>query len=430
MSEQQIEILEKTIDALRSQLRQARLENAIHRVQGANQPVEGLAEYLETEFPSQYLLLMILRAGADLTQRHLLPQPGVDTEGQLPVVYYDGTMMEQTEAFCQKHFAPRTMHILFPADMDMGLLLCPNGNHVSDASIQCGDYLLEVREQLAALLRDMDETFGLKNTATVSRIWQHRADLRQMYLETKDAYDYSWDQEGNLHTYDDFCADPMSSGDKMTLCGLEEEFNNDATHLLFDEASVVLSNILDMMFRHGVPLSEVNISATARLRNILTILEYNTGASRETMDMLTGLLQRVSASVSIPELQDRIFDFFAALGNIAPVTGTKKITQILDFIEANCKNPNLNADMICDRFHISRTYLSKLIKKETGFGLVDAIHKARLSHAKQLLRETELTTEQVATQVGFTSRYGLIRAFRSQEQITPTEYRSREGRNI
>lgn len=415
--------LQETIDRLKQELQQTRLENSIHSTSQRPQPVEGLAEYLNTRFPSDYLVLVILRVKADLSQRILSPQPVA--EGEPPMVIYNGEMLRCADSICRQTLSPRTFHILFHADVDMGLLLSPDIRHVSEASIQCGDYMKELTESLRVVLRQLDEEFGLENVATVSSLRKGRADLRQMYLETRDCFDYSWNQSGNIYTYDDFCATPMTPSQRMRLCALEEEFSNDVTHLLFDEASVVLSKILDIMFQHALPLSEIRVTAAARLRIVLTVLEYNTGPTQENLDTLSGLLSNVSGAVSVPELQDRIFDFFSALSNVIPTAGMKRITQILDFIEANCKNPNLNADMICDRFHISRTYLSKQIKKETGSGLVDAIHKARLSHAKLLLRDTEMTTEQIAQQVGFTSRYGLIRAFHSQENATPAEYRAR-----
>lgn len=428
MSEYNTQTLQETIDKLKLELRQARLENSIHCTIQRAQPIEGLAEYLSTQFPSDYLVLVILRARADLSQRYMSPQPVA--EGEPPMVIYNGDMMKRADQICRSHFMPRTFHILFPADVDMGLLLSPDTRHVSEASIQCGDYMKELVSELGGLLHQLDQEFHLDNVATVSALRKDRADLRQMYLETRDCFDYSWNQSGNVHTYDEFCTTPMTPSQRMRLCALEDEFSNDVTHLLFDEASVVLSKILDIMFQHALPLSEIRVTAAARLRIVLTVLEYNTGPAQENLDTLSGLLTNVSGAVSVPELQDRIFDFFSALSNVVPAAGIKRITQILDFIEANCKNPNLNADMICDRFHISRTYLSKQIKKETGSGLVDAIHKARLSHAKLLLRDTEMTTEQIAQQVGFTSRYGLIRAFHSQEHTTPAEYRAKSRPQI
>jgi transcriptional regulator GlxA family with amidase domain len=47
-----------------------------------------------------------------------------------------------------------------------------------------------------------------------------------------------------------------------------------------------------------------------------------------------------------------------------------------------------------------------------------------VKNAKTLLANTNLSIEQVALQVGFSNRYGLIRAFRAIEGMTPSEYRS------
>lgn len=57
--------------------------------------------------------------------------------------------------------------------------------------------------------------------------------------------------------------------------------------------------------------------------------------------------------------------------------------------------------MICDRFRISDTYVTKLIKQQTGHGLVEAIHRLRLRYAKMLLRDTGLSVAKLQKKWAF-----------------------------
>ena len=360
----------------------------------------------------------MLALASVLSTAALLNPSGISVQ-QLRLVYYTRELLEQTEEIYQKCFLPRTGFLLFRADTDIGGLLNPDAKYVSEASIQCGDYLQELKADLVAILLEMDRLFPFRSTATLSQIWNGSADLYQMYLENKNTYDYSWNQPGNLHTYDELCASPMTPKERMDICALEEEFINDINHLLFDEAPIVLDAILQKQFQHATPLSDVTVSTTARLRSVLSVLEFSKDLSLSDLEELNSLLHMTAGVVSVPELMDRVHDFFAAIVDLSPRQHTRKGVQILEFLEANYKNPALNAQMICGRFRISRTYLSRLIKNETGQGLVDCIHQIRLEHAKTLLLETEATIEQVAFQVGFSSRFSLIRAFRDLEHTTP-----------
>lgn len=102
----------------------------------------------------------------------------------------------------------------------------------------------------------------------------------------------------------------------------------------------------------------------------------------------------------------------------------KDISQITRFIRDNYSDLNLSATMICDRFRISSSYLSHLFKRRTGVKLVDYIHQVRIENAKRLLETTELSMQEISSQVGYTSSAGFATSFKKYEAITPREYRA------
>ncbi|HEV8244495.1 MAG TPA: AraC family transcriptional regulator, partial [Polyangiaceae bacterium] len=55
------------------------------------------------------------------------------------------------------------------------------------------------------------------------------------------------------------------------------------------------------------------------------------------------------------------------------------------------------------------------------------LHELRLARAKQLLKGTSLSVEQVQKLVGFQTRTNFHRAFRKGVRMTPIEYRERWG---
>lgn len=423
------EALLRRIEALRIKVRRAGLENMIHDSIGGSVSAPELAEQLECEFYSDYFVLAVIHAQANPMHRHTVwtqtmpepPKPAPPQGGAL--VYYSDAAWDTAAEVLEAALAPQNHFELFRADRDIGVLVNPKTQFISEGRMADGSYYAELVSRLEAALLHLDERLDFKSSATVSALHRERISLREMYLEAKNTYDYSWNLTGAIHTYPELCASPVSPEEQKEISALEQEFMGDINHLLFFEASLVLDRILQKQFYHAVPLGEITVAVTARLRNVFAVLEFSVGMDQATALEMEELIAKVAQSVSVPELQDRIHDFFAGIADFSPRQPMKKGAQILEYIESNFKNPALSAQMICDRFRISQTYLSKLIKRETGQGLVDRIHDIRVQHAKSLLAETSLTVEQVALQVGFSNRYGLIRAFRSIEGISPSEYR-------
>lgn len=100
-----------------------------------------------------------------------------------------------------------------------------------------------------------------------------------------------------------------------------------------------------------------------------------------------------------------------------------KVDRALRYIEDNYADPGICADRIGDALGLSASYVSRLLRQNTGMGVVDYIHAARLKKAKELLATTDLSVDDIAVQVGFSSRWTLTRSFKRYEETTPGAYR-------
>lgn len=80
-------------------------------------------------------------------------------------------------------------------------------------------------------------------------------------------------------------------------------------------------------------------------------------------------------------------------------------------------------DYFADKIHLSPSYLSDLLKKETGFGTKDQINHFIIEKAKDLLLgETESVSE-IAYSLGFNYPHYFSRLFKNKTGMTPQEYR-------
>jgi len=98
--------------------------------------------------------------------------------------------------------------------------------------------------------------------------------------------------------------------------------------------------------------------------------------------------------------------------------------QVRAYILDNYKNPDLNISMISQHFDLTVPYISSIYKDEYGEALLDFIHKYRLSKAKELMQETNLTITSIAQLTGFSQMRTFNRIFKKHENMTPLEYRN------
>jgi two-component system response regulator YesN len=73
---------------------------------------------------------------------------------------------------------------------------------------------------------------------------------------------------------------------------------------------------------------------------------------------------------------------------------------------------------------ISEAYLSHLYKKESGENLIDYLTKYRLEQAKELLRNSDLRTYEIAERVGFADANYFSKQFKRYEGMNPLDYRN------
>lgn len=83
-------------------------------------------------------------------------------------------------------------------------------------------------------------------------------------------------------------------------------------------------------------------------------------------------------------------------------------------------------DSVAEKFGLSKSFLSKKFKKETGFGFKEYIINLRIQHACRLLLETDRSITDIAFECGFNDSNYFGDAFRKVKGISPRAYRNNE----
>ena len=103
-----------------------------------------------------------------------------------------------------------------------------------------------------------------------------------------------------------------------------------------------------------------------------------------------------------------------------PIMNRNRIVEIKEYIQNNIYE-RLELDEIATEFYISRYYLSRYFKKETGFTVVQYITNQKMLTAKKLLKAGFAVTE-VAEKLSYNSDSHFIAVFKKANGVTPKQY--------
>lgn len=100
-----------------------------------------------------------------------------------------------------------------------------------------------------------------------------------------------------------------------------------------------------------------------------------------------------------------------------------KIKYAIQYIKSNYASP-LTAPALAYMYGLSPKYFGSLFKKSTGMSVADFILKLRIDAAKEMLRGTAMTINEISERVGFDNSFYFSKCFKSQENLPPSQYRN------
>lgn len=166
-------------------------------------------------------------------------------------------------------------------------------------------------------------------------------------------------------------------------------------------------------------LSEVCL-ATARYYFRLTGDEFGLGKSIDQM------LDDVFRLNSLKEASDYLASWIGIVKR--KVEGGDKeyslmVKKVVDYINTHFSEA-INLTSVANHFGISSSYLSRLLRMETGINFVDLVSKARIEVAKRLLRDPKYKVNEVGEMVGYKEYAYFYQVFKRVEGQSPKEYKN------
>lgn len=98
------------------------------------------------------------------------------------------------------------------------------------------------------------------------------------------------------------------------------------------------------------------------------------------------------------------------------------VVPIKAFLDAHYAE-KITLDDLSARFFINKYYLTRVFKEQYGQSITNYLQSLRITHAKQLLRFTDKTVEEIGMECGLGALHYFSRVFKEVEGVAPSRYR-------
>lgn len=102
--------------------------------------------------------------------------------------------------------------------------------------------------------------------------------------------------------------------------------------------------------------------------------------------------------------------------------GASSLEKALNFIQINYRSP-LSLQRVADKSGMSLSSFVRRFKKKTGMTFVDYVNSLRISSARSLLRNPDLSLLQISLACGYGNQCHFNRIFKKIVGLTPGQYR-------
>ena len=95
---------------------------------------------------------------------------------------------------------------------------------------------------------------------------------------------------------------------------------------------------------------------------------------------------------------------------------------MMNYIQSNYQTITL--EQMTDEFHLSGPYISKYIHEKSGRTFMELVTNIRMKKARTLLKNGNMTVENIALAVGYPNVEHFNRTFRKKFNMTPVQFRN------
>ena len=315
-----------------------------------------------------------------------------------------------------------------PMTDGMEVLINVTGLTENDLDASSRGKIQEICDALEEATHDLQQV-GLICGSVVSTVYSGRENIVKARQEAQEltAYAELMGDSSPVKNGYAYAENPVELSDKLLRTELEKRFMQSVANRNLEQLEKTMDSFVDLELRttsrYPDLLKNRLVMHMEQMLSAFSISVADYGAEEAEVVAQFRLLMDMTSAQQLKEQCGVLIQSLRTYEESEQRQKSDKVTRALSFIQENFDDPGICAEMIGDALGVSASYVSRMLRQNTGLGVVDHIHGERLKKAKVLLASTELSLDEVAQQVGFSSRFTLTRSFKRYEEMTPGAWR-------
>ncbi|WP_249730720.1 helix-turn-helix domain-containing protein [Paenibacillus sp. J2TS4] len=163
-------------------------------------------------------------------------------------------------------------------------------------------------------------------------------------------------------------------------------------------------DVINTIIKTVVELNETQLIDIENLPDVITLMELET--VQELDQEVSKICQTICDSIRRKEENQ-----------------SELMRSILEYLHQMIFQPTFSVAVVADSIGISPSYLSRYFKEQTGMTITDYVNMLRLKETEKLLKESDVSIQEIVQKIGYYDVSSFIRKFKSKTGLTPGEYR-------
>ncbi|GGG54247.1 helix-turn-helix domain-containing protein [Paenibacillus radicis (ex Gao et al. 2016)] len=301
--------------------------------------------------------------------------------------------------------------------------------HEADMAKQLG------REEIANTLKHISELafqeYRISITVALGDFFASELEISQSFEQAKQTLEYA------LHTNKKelvwFDETRMDSATYYYPLDVETRLIRTVRAGEMEAAIRIFQSIIDQNTVHRELSVEMKHQWIGEMKGtFLKLLNQKAFQESELFEPVKNQIIDIEESSAIEQIQEQLNEVMVTLCSLITSKKNDGHAKLVDSIKVYIKESYADSELTLYRVaeQVGRPwkYISQIFKEVTGINLSEYLEKVRMENAEILLRESDLTMEEISEKVGYSSSHSFRRAFKRVTGVPPSSYRqSAEG---
>ena len=296
----------------------------------------------------------------------------------------------------------------------------------------------EVQELLKTVEQFYRQIFHISACVMVGRYQKDYKDMKEVYGLLKESMQYLefWSSDASapagVYVYGEMM-DTEEGGNSSVYMTGSRKLLNCLESEDFEGAYRELNQIYQSAFSRNQKELRINrYRMYGLIGTLITTLDISANEEDRAYYQSLNYEDRLFRIQSIQELLSESRAIFEAIIQYRQNKSVERepewMEEMQEYIRGHYQDSNMNVTSLAQEFGISVPHVSRSFKNFRDYGVLEYIHRVRLEHAKEMLKN-DARIKNIALDVGYTDAQAFTRAFKRYEGITPSQYKELISKN-